>query len=113
MLLGRVKESPFKNKNRTFPVDFNYPFSETITMNIQVPENWKIDEVPESVLYQLPDQAGEFRRLVQNSGTVISLSYRYVINKTRFLPDEYENLKAFYDGMVDKLSQNIVLKKAS
>lgn len=112
MLLGRVKESPFKNKNRTFPVDFNYPFSETITINIQVPEEWTIDEVPESVLYQLPEQAGEFRRLVQNSGTMISLSYRFVINKTRFLPDEYENLKAFYDGMADKLSQNIVLKKA-
>ncbi len=37
MLLGRLKESPFKNKKRTFPVDYNYPFNETMTKNIKIP----------------------------------------------------------------------------
>lgn len=113
MLLGKLEESPFKKKTRTFPVDYSYPFNESITMNIQIPEGWVIDELPESVLYRLPEGSGEFRRIVQGDEKMVSLRYRFIINKTRFMPNEYSNLKAFYDEMVEKLSQNIVLKKAS
>lgn len=94
-------------------MDYNYPFTESIIMNIQIPEGWVVDEIPESVLIRLPEQAGEFRRIVQNNGNMISMNYRYMINKTRFMPLEYEGLKQFYDQMVDKLAQNIVLKKSS
>lgn len=113
MMMGKLKESPFEKKERTFPVDYNYPFTESIIMNIQIPEGWVVDEIPESVLIRLPEQAGEFRRIVQNNGNMISMNYRYMINKTRFMPLEYEGLKQFYDQMVDKLAQNIVLKKSS
>lgn len=113
MLLGRIDASPFTNTKRTFPVDYSYSFTESIIMNIQVPDGWQVDEVPESVLYRLPEQSGEFRRIIRVNGNMISFNYRFQIGKTRFMPDEYVHLKEFYDQIVEKLSQNIVLKKAS
>ncbi|MEQ9308471.1 MAG: DUF3857 domain-containing protein [Balneolaceae bacterium] len=113
MITGAITENPFKLEDRTFPIDFDYTFSETIIMNINIPEGWIIDEIPQSVLYRLPDQSGELRRIVRSVGDTISMNYLFKINKTRFMPEEYPGLKQFYEHMVETLGQNIVLKKGS
>ena len=38
---------------------------------------------------------------------------RIKINKTMFLPDEYENLREFFKLVVKKQSEQIVLKKSN
>tara|TARA_R110000868_G_scaffold410693_6_gene699900 strand:+ start:25135 stop:27111 length:1977 start_codon:yes stop_codon:yes gene_type:complete len=113
MMLGKLDETPFSKKERTFPVDYNFTFNESLIINISIPEGWTIDEIPESVLIRLPERAGELRRITQNQGNTISINYRYRIDKTRFVPAEYQGLKQFYDQMVEKLAQNIVLKKGT
>lgn len=113
MLMGKLVESPFIKPERTFPVDFEYPFSESIIMNITIPDGWTVDEIPQSVLIRIPAGAGEFRRIVKHTDNTISMNYRYRISKSRFVADEYEGLKQFYDQMVAMLAENIVLKKNS
>lgn len=112
-ITGIIDENPFKLEERTFPVDFNFTFSDNKIIYITVPEGWEVDEAPETVLLGLPEQAGEFRRVVQVHGNIISINYRFNINKIRFMPGEYGAIKQFYDQMVSSMSENIVLKKSS
>jgi len=107
----QMESNPFSLEERSYPVDYDYPFDKNIIVDISIPEGWVVDEVPESVLHRLPQRAGEFRRIVQNQEGKIVVNYRIRINKVRFMPNEYDVLKAMYDQVVTNLAENIVLKK--
>lgn len=111
MIMDRLGSNPFKLENRTYPIDYDYPFDESIVMTINIPEGWTIDELPQPVLYRLPGRSGEFRRIIRADGNQISMNYRLKIDKIRFMPEEYEVLKGMYDQMVSSLAERIVLKK--
>jgi hypothetical protein len=111
MLVDLIERNPFVRNERHYPIDYGFTFERSMIINMQVPEGWAIDELPESVLHRLPDNGGEFRRIVQDMGDRISISYRFLINKHRFKSNSYNDLKLMYDQMVLKLAQNIVLKK--
>lgn len=106
-------DNPFKLKKREYPVDYEYPFSRSTTVSIQIPENWKIDEYPKSVLHRLDKNKGEFKRLIQVQGNSITILYSLKINNTRIMPEEYDNLKAMYDLMEKSSLENFVLTKKS
>ncbi len=111
MVIYNLTETPFTLAERTYPVDYEFTFNRTLIIQVHVPENYAIDEVPQSVLHRLPGGAGEFRRIVQTAGNDITISYKFLINKERFMPEEYEYLKKMYEEMVNKLGELIVLKK--
>ena len=111
MIMDRLGSNPFKLENRTYPIDYDYPFDESIVMTINIPDGWTIDELPQPVLYRLPGRSGEFRRIIRADGNQISMNYRLKIDKIRFMPEEYEVLKGMYDQMVSSLAERIVLKK--
>lgn len=113
MILKTDKENPFTLRTRTFPIDYDYTFSDNVIINITIPDGWIVDEAPKSILLRLPEKAGEFRRIAQVTGNIISVNYRFRINKERFMPSEYEGLKSFYDQMMSSMKENIVLKKES
>ncbi len=113
MVYKYIDENPFESEVRSFPVDYEYPFDESIVMNIVIPDGWNIEELPQPVLYRLPGRSGEFRRIIRADESQISMNYRFKIDKIRFMPEEYEILKGMYDQMVTSLAENIVLKKES
>jgi hypothetical protein len=109
----QIEINPFSSEERNYPIDFNYIFDKNVIVNIIIPENWEIAEVPESILHRLPERAGEFRRITQIVGNKIVVNYRLRINKDSFMPDKYETVKELYEKMVTSLAENIVLKKVS
>lgn len=112
MFTEHIDSNPFKVKERTYPVDYDFSFDRSMVVNIQVPEGWQVDEAPQSVLLRLPDQSVEFRRVVQASGNMVVISYKFAVTKERFMPEEYQYLKQMYDQIVTYMSENIVLKKS-
>ncbi len=110
MIIGK-RENPFKKKNRSFPVDYDYPFSQNLVYTITFPEDWTVDELPQSILYRLPDNSAEFRRITQAEGNTVMMNYIFRIKKYRFMPGEYTELKKMYDQMAVMLDANIVLTK--
>ena len=60
----------------------------------------------------LPDNAGNYKCLIEEKNGTIQVISNLRINKTFFLPNEYEQLKEFFRLMVVKQAEQIVLKKA-
>ncbi len=110
-LFERFEENPFKIEERKYPVDFTYPLINKIIFSFTIPQDWKVESIPESITYSLPDNAGKFIYNIQQMENKIVFNQSLTITKSLFLPDEYTGLKEFFRLMVDKQNEQIVLKK--
>ena len=110
-LFERFNENPFKAAERLYPVDFVTATDQRINLTVKVPDGWQVQELPKSVRMALPDKSAAilFSSAVINN--LIQISFKLNINKAVFIQTEYNDLKAFFDELVKKESEMIVLKK--
>ncbi len=112
MLGEGFKENPFKSANRNYPVEMPYTRDETFNLQMDVPDGYEIDELPKQMLIKF-NEAGdallEYR--LSASGSSITFRSRLLIKRTLFMPEEYENLREFFNIVVKKHNEQIVFKK--
>jgi hypothetical protein len=108
---GQVESNPFKLEERVYPVDYPSPLEKIYTCKLVVPEDYAVDELPKSKLFMLPENAAKYMFNVSQAGNTIFISSNLQINKNIFLPTEYPALREFYNQVVAKQSEQIVLKK--
>uniref|UniRef100_UPI003217DB5C DUF3857 domain-containing protein n=1 Tax=uncultured Draconibacterium sp. TaxID=1573823 RepID=UPI003217DB5C len=113
LIVERQKSNPFTLTERKYPVDFGYAHKEDIIISLMCPEGYEIETMPESLRVTLPEGAGSFTYAVQKNGPTIQLISRIDIKKPVFIYGEYQFLKEFYNKIVSKQSEMIVLKKLS
>jgi hypothetical protein len=106
------KENPFKSAERSYPVEMPYAKDETYVATIYVPEGYEVEEMPKQLRVKLNEQGeGMFEYAIEKSSNVISLRSRIKIDRTMYSPEEYEILREFYNMIVKKQGEQIVLKK--
>lgn len=103
--------NPFKLDKREYPVEFNYPYSIMQNYFITVPEGYSISELPKPMITKMPDNGARFTYNAVLSGQALMVSTALTIKKSQFLPVEYEILKQFFQLIMDKQNELIVLKK--
>jgi hypothetical protein len=113
VLIGRQKNNPFTAPTREYPVDFGVPYSEAYNMQLTIPEGYKVEELPKSKLLALPDGGGKFQYSVSQADNKIVLNFRLSIDKPLFIPSEYPNLKEFFNLVINKEAEQIILKKTT
>ena len=106
-----LKENPFKMKDRYYPVDLKYPEESIILVNLKIPDNYKIEEVPKNLALTIPNKGGKFMYVIETEGNLIKIKSQLFISKAYYTQDEYYLLKAFYKTIVQKQAEQIVLKK--
>jgi len=102
-------ENPFKQEERKFPVDFGHPFQKTYLVNLTLPDNYEVEELPKSQIYRLPDNSGEFSYTIANSGKAIQFKGSINMSKPVYESEEYAGIKELFTLMEAKLSEQIVL----
>jgi Transglutaminase-like superfamily. len=108
---AQIDENPFKQDTRIYPVNYSTAMEQIYVCKITVPEGYTVDELPKSKVLGLPGNAGRFLFNTSMVGNVISITSNFQINKSLFLQAEYEVLKEFYNQVVSKQAEQIVLKK--
>lgn len=111
MLSEAYKTNPFKSAERFYPVEMPYVSDELYTLNFTLPDGYEVDELPKPAMVKLNETDGLFQYLIQQSGNSIQFRCRLKLNKATFAPEEYESLRQFYDMVVKKESEQIVLKR--
>jgi hypothetical protein len=106
-----LKENPFKSAKREFPIDFGSRIEKIYSCKISIPEGYSVDEIPKSVALALPENAGRFMYNATQMGNTINITSNFQINRNLFGQDEYLHLKEFYNQVVAKQAEQIVLKK--
>lgn len=110
-IIKNMHENIFKLEERVYPVDFNYPFKEQYTFTIQLPEGYIVDEIPEPLVVTLPENGGKYVYMVKVVGSSLQFNCQFAINQTIFSSVDYPDLRKFYELIVAKEAEQIVLKK--
>ena len=106
------KENPFKSATRTYPVEMPYAFDEIFVLTMEVPPGYEMDELPKSIKVNFDEEGKSFfEYIISHSRGVISFRSRIKLTRSYYLPDEYEILREFFNLIVSKQSEQIVLKK--
>lgn len=108
---AQTKENVFKLPKREYPVDFGSPIEKTYLSKITLPEGFAVDELPKPKVIMLPDNAGKFTYNITLMGNQLNVVSVVQINKSLFIQDEYPYLREFYNQIVAKQAEQIVLKK--
>src|SRR5690606_5857760 len=108
---SQLVENPFKSETRLYPVDYGSPQEKTYMCKITIPENYEIDELPVSKVIALPGNAAHFLYNVSQLENTINITSSFQINKALFMQNEYAFIREFYNQVVAKQAEQIVLKK--
>jgi transglutaminase-like putative cysteine protease len=111
LLFLATNENPFKQNKRNFPIDLTQPISEKYSVNIMLPEDYKVESLPQSQKFQFKGEIGEYSYLVSENGKFLQLISKLDLNTTLILPEDYEYFKDFFSMFVQKQAEKIVLSK--
>lgn len=111
LLFLATKENVFKQSKRIYPIDFIYPRITKQHINIKVPEGYSVESLPENIKLQFNGNEGDFSLLVKETNGTIQISINNNLKTTYIIPENYQQFKAYTDGIVEKENEKIVLKK--
>ncbi len=108
---SRIEENPFKSEKREYPVDYGNKTEKIYNCKIIIPEGFAVDELPKSKVIAMPDNAARFSYNVAQVNNAINITSNFQVNKTLFLQNDYPLLREFYNQVIAKQAEQIVLKK--
>lgn len=104
-------KNPFVQEKREFPIYFGYPKQEKFNVNIDVPEGYVVESIPKPIKLLTGENVGSFVMNCANLGNKIQIVISKEMNQEIVSSDFYSVLKNFYQQMIDKQNEKIVLKK--
>lgn len=113
LLFFAEKENPFKQEERQFPIDFGYPWQDKYMVNITLPEGYVVESLPKAMSMTMEENIGSFKyNVVSQTANTIQVSMTFDLNYANVSHEYYKTLKNFYQKMIEKQNEKIVLKKA-
>lgn len=113
MLFLTQAENPFKQEKREYPVDFVYPHQDKYMINIMIPDGYVIESLPASMSLGMEENIGSFKyNIASGTANQIQVGVTVDINYATVPQDYYTTLKNFYQQVIEKQNEKIVLKKA-
>lgn len=103
--------SAFQKEERMLPVDFPYPESLTYSFTLEVPEEYVVEELPEKVNLIFPSLEGRIQYVAQQVGNSVSVLYRASLGKMLVFPEDYADLRLYWETAAGLEKSTIVLKK--
>ena len=107
-----LADNPLKMNERTYPVDFGYPFQQNIMTTLVLPPNYKVSELPKPMNVKLSDGSASFSFLIGQTDNNIQINTSLKLYSSQYQPDRYTDLKTLYEKMINAYSSLIVLEKS-
>ncbi|MBF2707965.1 transglutaminase domain-containing protein [Flavobacterium soyangense] len=111
MLFLATKENPLKQEVRESPIDFGFPVQNKYNINIEIPKGYAVESLPAAINIATGENMGSFKFLAANADNKIQIVITKETNAPIVSADFYADLKVFYQQMIDKQNEKIVLKK--
>lgn len=111
MLSEITTKNPFTAAERKYPVEMPFKMSENYVLTMDIPEGYKVDEIPKSARVSLNESDGMFEYLISATDQKIMLNCRIDIKKANFPAEDYQSLRDFFGYITKKQAEQIVLKK--
>lgn len=105
------EKNPFLLDERHYPVDFGYPRAYKYAINITIPEEYEVQEVPKVQAVQLGDQIVLFKFDHKVGENQIALSFDLTLNSSHIIAEDYQGLKNVFKHVMDVQNNSLVVLK--
>lgn len=105
-----ISKNPFKLEERSYPVDFGYPYSIVVKALIKADESYEFSHIPENVSYDYKNLM-KLEMKVLNQGSNLTLDLSFYVYKSIFDPEEYQEVKKMFGELASIANTDIILKK--
>lgn len=106
------KSNPFVTEERFYPVDFGYLRNYMYYARIEVPQGYKVKELPEAIYKGLPEKSGLLRFNCSESDGKIMIQFSLQLKASQFTSEGYAYVKKFFEDAVTAQNQSyLVLEK--
>lgn len=111
LIFLHADKNPYTESVRINPIELLHKEDYTVSINIKLPEGYKVEELPKPMSIKTQDGQGYCRYNIVNQGNTIMLNYSFAFNKLLYLPEEYPLIKTFWESIVEKNNEMLILKK--
>ena len=108
-LFTAEKKNVFVREKRSFPVDFNFEQTISEKVNLKLADCFQLNELPEKSKANM--SALFFNKIYFTGDNSIECNRSFKLNRTRFMPREYQKLRQIYEKMVNSDQDQIVITK--
>jgi hypothetical protein len=103
--------NPFRAETRNYPIDFGFSNDEVYSVTLEIPEGYLVEELPKPKVFMLPEGTSKYSYNIVHLGNKITLTSSFTINRSLYAQTEYPMIREFYNQVVAKQAEQIVLKK--
>ncbi|MEM9819789.1 MAG: DUF3857 domain-containing protein [Bacteroidota bacterium] len=111
VLYSSIQLNPFVETSRTIPVELAFPHKEIFILQLSLPENWTIEQKPESTQLSLPEEGGKMQYLVNHQNNTLQVSSKVQFKQLKYFPAEYLDLRDLFDQIIQRQQSPIVFRK--
>ncbi|WP_367773377.1 DUF3858 domain-containing protein [Flavobacterium sp. WC2421] len=111
LLFFNTTQNPFVLEKRQMPVYFGYPKTDKYNINIEIPKGYKVVSVPQPIKISTANSVGSYSINIAYDNDKIQIVIVKEINLAVVPPDLYDALKDFFQKMMEKQNEKIVLTK--
>lgn len=111
LLFFNSTQNPFVMETRQMPIYFGFPKTERFNINLEIPKGYKVASVPQPLKILMVNAIGSFSMNIVYDNDKIQIIIAKEINLAVVPPDLYDALKDFFQKMIDKQNEKIVLTK--
>ena len=108
-IIHRVSDNPLKTIERKFPVDYSYGSNVISTIDIAIPDSFKVLEQISDQSMSYAGDAAVFTRKVTINGQQIHIVSKFEIRKSEIKAEYYTELREFYTRVVAAESEQFIL----
>lgn len=109
LLKSTRSKNPFTTDTRNYPVDLIYKRNEEYMSKIIIPANYKVVSIPES--YTLDNSLITIKYDITAKEDEVGLVASVNFKKSVYSSDDYTKLKSYFNIIVKKFNEQIVLEK--
>jgi hypothetical protein len=109
------EKNPFSSTVRKYPVEMDYQQDINYVFKFNLPEGYIVEDYPKSSALKFTNEGLITLKNVmsyEDTGKIFNLSSRFSTKTTFFNAEEYDQLRAFYERIIEEQNKKIVLKKS-
>jgi hypothetical protein len=103
------QENPFKQEERQLPVDLVYRRGNRYIATIQIPDGYKVDELPGAKNINSDNVSFNYKAVVNDKMIQIIAAFNF--KKQSYEARDYKELKNFMNAVTSKVNSKIILSK--
>jgi len=111
--LYQYNNNPFQLEERTYPVNFGYKINNITKTSIELPPDYKIKNLPETVHIRLPNNGGSFQTTFSERDHKIFVFSNLKLNYVIYNPEKYKLLKEMFKEIIKTNNSLISLEKTT